>query len=909
VNALSIEAALHAACLRIQACVTEVAEQLLETLGLQSASFVGAAERQAQIGAQFDLRRKLANFTMVFGTALRDKVLEEASPQGKNSRSLATTTFESLSLVGEDEVDERVSGDKLSMQMLNECEWELRELDGYIASLLETMQAEPERNPLRPEVIGRALRRAIVAASDDRESRRVLGQEFGRALAKAMKPCYAAIIADLRERGVEPVGLAVKTVQGPGTDLPRDVHRDNSGYRTSSFVNSTRDLGQAEQMLSQLFGISVPSLRSMGSGSGSLGSGYGSGHGVSGSGGLGTGYGDGHDTSGPGPRGTGFGGGYGATGDGGSPGPGFGGGHGTSGAAATGGMRGGSFGGGTGPGGGGNSPTAGFSPGRAPGPSGGPWTGAAGGDTQMLEILRRLNALSAIAGDTGSLAAELRGGPVTGSPRTGGLGPASNLTPLAGLMAVNVIRQHRDELMRASSGTLDHMVIDVVGALFDQVLSDSKVPPQIARQIARLQLPVLRAALKDVGFFSSRRHPVRRFVNRIASLAAAYEDLDEGPGKEFLERVRDLVQDIVEGDFDQMDLYETKLQAIEALIQKQSARDVGTHAPAAALLDSKETQLRIQQRYMREIKAQLEPVPLPDFLRDFLSQVWSQVQVQAAGPSGSPDLVHRAHRAARELILSVQPKGEPQQRKNFLLALPQLMKDLKEGCALIRWPESAEKEFFAQLLPLHAASLKTTPLSDFEQRQLKHQLDEVEKVAIPTAEDLATSTPAELPLPQEHAAPLTFSAEEAQQIGLVEESAVDWDGHVDIELADVSPNGEVDISLDDLPHAPDAPPTHGPQLIHHLQPGIAYRMQLEGRWQRVRLNWVSPGRAFFVFTHGKAHEKTVSMTSRMLTRLCDTERFRAYEQAELLERATARARKQLARLGSAGRTPATTTRQ
>jgi hypothetical protein len=36
----------------------------------------------------------------------------------------------------------------------------------------------------------------------------------------------------------------------------------------------------------------------------------------------------------------------------------------------------------------------------------------------------------------------------------------------------------------------------------------------------------------------------------------------------------------------------------------------------------------------------------------------------------------------------------------------------------------------------------------------------------------------------------------------------------------------------------------------------------------------------------------------MITRLCDTERFRAYEQAELLERATARARKQLAKLGA-----------
>ena len=91
-------------------------------------------------------------------------------------------------------------------------------------------------------------------------------------------------------------------------------------------------------------------------------------------------------------------------------------------------------------------------------------------------------------------------------------------------------------------------------------------------------------------------------------------------------------------------------------------------------------------------------------------------------------------------------------------------------------------------------------------------------------------------------------------------------------------------------------PTHGPQLMQHLQTGVAYRMYLENRWQRVRLNWVSPGRAFFVFTHGKAHEKTVSMTSRMLRRLCETERLRAYEHAELLERATSRARKQLAQL-------------
>ena len=43
------------------------------------------------------------------------------------------------------------------------------------------------------------------------------------------------------------------------------------------------------------------------------------------------------------------------------------------------------------------------------------------------------------------------------------------------------------------------------------------------------------------------------------------------------------------------------------------------------------------------------------------------------------------------------------------------------------------------------------------------------------------------------------------------------------------------------------------------------------------------------------------MTSRMLARMCETGRLRAFESAYLLERATARARKQLASSEGAGR--------
>jgi hypothetical protein len=59
---------------------------------------------------------------------------------------------------------------------------------------------------------------------------------------------------------------------------------------------------------------------------------------------------------------------------------------------------------------------------------------------------------------------------------------------------------------------------------------------------------------------------------------------------------------------------------------------------------------------------------------------------------------------------------------------------------------------------------------------------------------------------------------------------------------------------------------------------------------------MSPGRSFFVFSHGRANQETISLTARMLSRMCQSERLRAVESTYLMERATSRARKQLAEL-------------
>ena len=473
------------------------------------------------------------------------------------------------------------------------------------------------------------------------------------------------------------------------------------------------------------------------------------------------------------------------------------------------------------------------------------------------------------------------------------------------LMAVNLIRAHREELVRASGGApIDQIVIDIVAALFDQVLSDPKVAPEVARQIARLQMPVLRVALGDIGFFSSRKHPVRRFVNRIATLSGTIDEHNAEACRACLARVTELVDGIVEGDFDNPGLYENKLAELEAFIEQTTSRDAAEQAAVAELLNRKEADLRVQQRYMQILKRELADVEIPEFLRDFLTQIWSQVQVMAAARHGADSaMAQRMKKAGHDLALSVQPKGLPQLRKSFLLGLPQLMRDLNDGLGMIQWPEEAKQAFFAQLLPAHAECLKATPLHELTQRMLEQRLNKVEQLAIPSREE-AANDPLPSPLADLGAAPkLTvvsaLSAEEARTAGFLAESAISADAPLDIDL-----DAPTDPSLADLDINLDAPPTPsaGMQLVHHIQKGTAYQMLMQDQqWKKVRLTWVSEGRTFFIFTHGHTHKQTISLTARTLAKMCESGRFKAFEQAELIERATLRARRQLAALSSGGR--------
>ena len=776
-----LPAPLEAAVQRVKLTARAAVERAVESLGLAALAAQQAHQRDVLLEAQFELNRRSAGFTLAFNDAYDQRVMREAGGAASTRTGMAAigtdTNWDTLRLVADSEVEQQISAERFGMDIAHGCEWELRELNGFIAALLGYNGSDKDLNPLRPELVGHAMMRGIDTVSERAEVRKTLATEIGRSLGGLLRSCYADIVADLRQAGVQPLGLSVRVAASRGGDATRPAGAADS---VSPGGGEARASGHSSGGFDSQFNARRPS-----------------------------------------------GGNYAAT---------------------------------------------------QPAGLGGTLIGNV--DPTLMTLMRRL--------------AHLDPGPAFDDSRRSGQAPGGFGGPLP-----NLIRTHREELRQASAGSLDHMVIDVIGTLFDQILADPKVPPQMARQIARLQLPVLRAALGDPAFFSSRRHPVRRFINRIASLGTAFDNFDLEPARSFLAQVKTLVQAVVEGDFDQIETYEAQLRALEAFLVQQADNEASADGHAAELLSQKEDEQRLRQLYSQRLEGELKGLAGPEFVRDFISRVWSQVLLRAAEQGGAQGpLATRLRHAGRELFMSVQPKATPALRKAFLAELPRLMQELTTGLNLVGWPEAQRRDFFGKLMPAHAEALKSSASSQLDSNLLARQVDGVLERPLPSRAELKSIPPA---MVTAETAQADFSPEEAKRVGLLEEAAVDWAQPVEADTEPAEIDADNRLALPGMPALNEAAePSRGRALAGQVQVGFAYQMQLQGQWQKVRLSHVSAARSFYVFTQGQRHQQAISMTLRMLVRLCEAGRLRPFETAYLVERATARARRQLAAVGSAG---------
>jgi len=290
----------------------------------------------------------------------------------------------------------------------------------------------------------------------------------------------------------------------------------------------------------------------------------------------------------------------------------------------------------------------------------------------------------------------------------------------------NVLRSLQQSPVMQAASPLDAVLVDAVAMLFDVVFDEASIPDRLKAQIARLQIPVLKAAMLDRNFFSQPNHPVRRMLDAIAKLAVHLPDNEAGNARlETISQVVSRVLDSFEQDIAVFDSAATELEAISITLDDTLEETVN------ASLQQDIAQIRQSER------AELAPVivhdfinralrdqPVADAVREFLRRDWAQLLTMDYVDAGEQGAHFNSHvETMRELVWSVQPKADMDARLMLVRILPGLLKRLREGTAEIALPQKLSDRFFATLVILHANAVRPNaqpvPLPDITPEEIE----------------------------------------------------------------------------------------------------------------------------------------------------------------------------------------------
>lgn len=272
---------------------------------------------------------------------------------------------------------------------------------------------------------------------------------------------------------------------------------------------------------------------------------------------------------------------------------------------------------------------------------------------------------------------------------------------------------------RNQIGSLEDAAIDIVSLLFEVILDDPQLPPSIKALIARLQIPVLKVALLDGAFFSSKRHPARRLINEMAQASIGWVEPAQVERDPLYRQIDNVVERVL-GEFDDsVELFSHLLDEFLLFLEEEQerARMVEERTRQAAEGKAKVDSARL--RVDAEIRERVAGRHLPPVVPQLLDDAWSKVLFLTYLKEGddSPEWRQQLQVVDR-LVASTEPKLTAEARRELLSEIPLLLHDLREGLNAILFNPFDMTKLFKQLELEHVRCLTaseeeiTPPASD-----------------------------------------------------------------------------------------------------------------------------------------------------------------------------------------------------
>jgi hypothetical protein len=285
----------------------------------------------------------------------------------------------------------------------------------------------------------------------------------------------------------------------------------------------------------------------------------------------------------------------------------------------------------------------------------------------------------------------------------------------------------KQSLPTGSLSRSDESTLDLLSRIFETVFLDASIPQPTRELIQSLQIPVLKAALRDKNFFYEEAHPARRMIDLLSNI-------DREPGKDgddpLYQALRRSVEQVGRDQEGQPEAFAQAVAELEASIgaEEQAAQEAIAEPISKALK---------QERHATAVRSAQHAVALRvggdqvvAVVNAFLENKWTTVLTLAyAIEDDKPGAVDNATRTMDDLIWSVKPKATQEQRRALIARLPSLLATLNKWLDAIKWQDAERLQFFAHLAECHAAIVRA-PIDASPERQLELAVEAAQQDAL-----------------------------------------------------------------------------------------------------------------------------------------------------------------------------------
>ena len=144
--------------------------------------------------------------------------------------------------------------------------------------------------------------------------------------------------------------------------------------------------------------------------------------------------------------------------------------------------------------------------------------------------------------------------------------------------------EHWHDVARGSTQRADRQAVELVGRLFEAMITNKRVPQDVALLVSGLRGPAMRLALHERSLLDQDQHPLWRFINQLVFVASMSPEAGDPERRALLRTAKATIEQLASESVQTTSLYRWAWERLQAYLAKRLERRLAALASQIATL-------------------------------------------------------------------------------------------------------------------------------------------------------------------------------------------------------------------------------------------------------------------------------------------------------------------------------------